>query len=283
MIKMIQIKKSTQLMCLFFYNILGDKMKIYLDLVMILNFSIDFILLLTVSLILKRNVAITRILLGAFVGGLSILFLFFNMNNILLFLFKIIISIFMILITFKYINLKYTLVNLLYLYMTSIILGGFLYLLNIEFSYKKVGIIFINNGLSINFIFLIIFSPIILYIYIKQTKYLRYNYSNYYNVEIIIQNKKYKYTAYMDTGNVLVDSLTKKSVILIDKRKLLFNIKEFRLIPYMGVNGSNMIKVVKIDKLLFNNREYINVLLGIMDNISLDGIDVILNRNLLED
>jgi stage II sporulation protein GA (sporulation sigma-E factor processing peptidase) len=222
-------------------------------------------------------------MLGAFVGGLSILFLFFDMNNMVLFMFKIIISILMTLITFKYINLKYTLINLLYLYMSSIILGGFLYLLNVEFSYKKVGIIFINNGLSINFIFLLIFSPIILYIYIKQTKNLRYNYSNYYNIEIINKNKKYKYIAYMDSGNVLVDSLTKKSVILIDKRKLLFNIKEFRLIPYMGVNGSNMIKVVKIDKLLFNNKEYSNVLLGIMDSISLDGVDVILNRKLLEE
>lgn len=258
-------------------------MKIYLDLVMILNFAIDFILLLTVSLILKRNVSITRIMLGAFIGGISILFLFFNMSSIILFIFKIIISVLMIIITFKYINLKYTLVNLLYLYMSSIILGGFLYLLNIEFSYKQVGIIFINNGLSINFIFLIIFSPVILYIYIRQTKNLRYNYSNYYNIEIINKNKKYKYTAYMDSGNVLVDSLTKKSVILIDKRKLLFNIKEFRLIPYMGVNGSNMIKVVKIDKLLFNNKEYNNVLLGIMDSISLDGVDVILNRKLLEE
>ena len=142
--------------------------------------------------------------------------------------------------------------------------------------------IFFNNGLSINFIFLIIFSPVILYIYIKQTKNLRYNYSNYYNIEIINKNKRYKYIGYMDSGNVLVDTLTKKIVILIDKRKLLFNIKEFRLIPYMGVNGSNMIKVVKIDKLIFNDKEYSNILLGIMDKISLEGVDVILNRKLLE-
>ena len=270
-------------MCLFFYTYVGDIMKIYLDLLMLLNFAIDFILLLTVSLILKRNISITRIMIGAFFGGISILFLFFNMSSFMLFLFKILISIMMIIITFKYINIKYTLINLLYLYMSSIILGGFLYLLNVEFSYKQIGIIFINNGLSINFIFLLLFSPIILYIYIKQTKNLRYNYSNYYNIEIINKNKKYKYTAYMDSGNVLIDSLTKKSVILIDKRKLLFNIKEFRLIPYMGVDGYNMIKVVKIDKLLFNNKEYNNVLLGIMDNISLDGVDVILNRKLLEE
>ena len=51
----------------------------------------------------------------------------------------------------------------------------------------------------------------------------------------------------------------------------------------MGVNGSSMIKVVKIDKLLFDGKEYNNILLGIMDRISLDGVDVILNRKLLEE
>ena len=257
-------------------------MKIYLDLIMILNFILDFILLLTVGLILKRKINLTRLLLGSFFGGISILFLFININSFILFIFKILISIFMIIISYKFINIKYTLINLLYLYMSSIILGGFLYLLNIEFSYKKVGLIFINNGLSINFIFLLITSPIILYIYIKQTKNLRYNYSNYYNITLIKNNKKYNYIGYMDSGNLLVDSITNKLVILIDKRKLLFDIKEFRLIPYMSVDGHHMIKVVKIDKIIFNNKEYSNILLGIMDKISIDGVDIILNRKLME-
>ena len=87
----------------------------------------------------------------------------------------------------------------------------------------------------------------------------------------------------MDTGNTLIDSLTKKSVILIDKRKILFGIKEFRIIPYMTVSGNSMIKVIKITKLVFNNKEYKNVLLGIIDKIELDGVDVILNRKLLEE
>ena len=258
-------------------------MKIYLDLVMILNFLIDFILLLSVKIILKRNIKLNKIILGSFIGGLSILLLFFNINSFVLFLFKIIISIVMIITSFGYRNIKYTLVNFLYLYMSSIILGGFLYLLNIEFSYKHIGVIFINNGLSVNFIFLLITSPIIIYIYIKQTKSLRYNYSNYYDIEIYLNRKKYKYTGYMDSGNTLTDTLTKKSVILIDKRKLLFNIKEFRLIPYMTISGSSMIKVIKITKLVFNNKEYKNVLLGIIDKIELDGVEVILNRKLLEE
>ena len=61
---------------LFFYNIIGDYVKVYLDLIMIINFFIDFLLLLGVSIILKRKVKINRIILSAFIGGISILFLF---------------------------------------------------------------------------------------------------------------------------------------------------------------------------------------------------------------
>ena len=84
----------------------------------------------------------------------------------------------MILVTFKFKNIRYTLKNIVYLYITSIVLGGCLYLLNIEFSYKQVGLVFYHNGLSINFIVLILASPIILFIYVKQAINLKNNYSN---------------------------------------------------------------------------------------------------------
>ncbi len=249
---------------------------------MILNFIIDFLLIISVSIILKRNITIIKAMYGAFIGGLSIILLFFNINSFELFIIKFLISICMILISFGYKNLKYTLVNIFYLYISSIVLGGFLYLINNQFSYKNDGIIFYYKGVSVNFIFLLITSPIIMYIYIKQLKNYKSNYSNYYNIEIYLKGKSYKYTAYLDSGNTLVDNVTGKFVILIDKRKLLFNIKEFRLIPYSTISGTSMLKVIKINKLLFQNNEYKNVLLGVVDNINLDGIDVILNRKLLE-
>ena len=256
-------------------------MKIYLDLVMILNFVIDFLLLMSVSIILKRKASVNRLLIGSFIGGLSIIFLFLNISSLELFIYKISISIIMTVIAFKYINIKYTLINLLYLYMSSIILGGFLYFLNLEFSMKHIGIVFINNGLSINFIFLLVTSPLILYIYIKETKKLRYKYSIYYNIEIYINKNKYNYIGYMDTGNILKDPMTGKIVILIDKRRVLFDIVNFRLVPYISVNNG-LLKVIKIDKLVFDGNTYKNILLGIIDNINIDGVDVILNRYLLE-
>ena len=100
---------------------------------MILNFCFDFILLLSVSVLLRRNVSIYKIIGGAFVGGISILFLFLTVSSFALFIYKVMMSILMVLVSFGYRNIKYTLKNLLYLYSASIILGGFLYFLNIEF------------------------------------------------------------------------------------------------------------------------------------------------------
>lgn len=262
-------------------------MKIYLDLVMILNFILDFLLLMGVSTLLRRNVKIEKILYGAFIGGLSILLLFIKMTNLQLFLFKIIISIFMILITFGYKDIKYTLKNLFYLYTSSLILGGTLYYLNIEFSYKQEGIVFYHQGLSINYIFLIILSPIIIYFYIKQGLFLKNNYSNYYQITINIdQNHSLIGTAFLDTGNKLTDPYTKKPIILVDKRKFIYDMNEFKmiLVPITTANGTSLLPCIKINNIKIKGiGTKKNILLGIMEgNVKIDGIDFLLHEKILE-
>ena len=51
-------------------------MKVYIDIVFFTNFLFDFILLLSVNIILKRNMKIYRIILGALTGTLTLLMLF---------------------------------------------------------------------------------------------------------------------------------------------------------------------------------------------------------------
>ena len=126
-------------------------MTIYVDVVLILNFLVDLMLLVTVKVTLKRNVKFYKLILASLFGSLSVLLLFIKLTSFTLFLIKVGISIIMSLIAFKFISLKYTINNLIYLYMTSTILGGFLYMLNVEFSHRQEGLIFINSGLSINY------------------------------------------------------------------------------------------------------------------------------------
>ena len=253
-------------------------MKIYLDLIMIINFFFDLILLLSVAFVLKRKINYERLMFSSFLGGLSILGLFINFNNLTLFIYKFLISILMVIICFKYQDIKYFFNNLLFLYINSIVLGGFLYFLNISFSYKHDGLIFFHHGLSINFITLIILGPLIIYLYVKQLKKLKNNYNNYLDVFIYINNDEYHYTGYIDSGNNL--SYKNIPVILMDKRKILFEVKEFVFMPYQALNYTGLLKLIKLDKVVINNMEY-KAFLGISDtNINIDGVDILINNKM---
>ncbi|MCI9233466.1 MAG: hypothetical protein HFH08_02565 [Bacilli bacterium] len=263
-------------------------MKIYLDLIMILNFLFDFFLLMGVSIILRRNVSINRLLKGAFFGGLSILFLFLNVNSFELFLLKIMISIIMVILTFGFRDIRYTFKNLFYLYSASMILGGFLYYLNVEFSYKQEGIVFYHNGLSINYIVLLMVSPIILFIYVKQGIYLKNNYSNYYQIDLFFdKNRVLHCNGFLDSGNHLVEPYGHKPIILIDHRKFIYDINEFKmiLVPMTTASGTTLLECIHVPVIEIKGvgrRE--NVLLGIMkQNITIDGIDVLLHTKIMEE
>jgi len=256
-------------------------MKIYLDYVMIINFFFDFILLMTVSYILKRNAEIKKIIMGAFLGGLSVLLLFLNLNSFEIFLYKLCMSLIMIYVTFGFKSIKFFVRNLVFLYVVSMFLGGGLYFLNNQFSYESIGLVFVNNDYSINLIFIVIIAPLITYFYVRQCKKLKTKYNNFYDVSIFIGENIVKCIGFLDTGNTLVDPLTKKKVILIDKRKSLFSIKKYMKVPYYNASGLSILDCFKPDKVSIDDMEYKNILVGITDLRSTD-YDVILNYKLME-
>lgn len=247
-------------------------MTVYIDGVLFLNFIFDFMLLLTTSIVLKRNVKIFNIILGAFIGSLSTLVLFFNITSIQLFIIKIYLSILMILFTFYYKDLKYTLINLGIFYIISILLGGFLYFLNIEFSYKHNGLIFYNNGLSINVIILFIISPVILYIYIRQSKIFQKRIKHCHKVNLKIGKKNISLNGYLDTGNTL--SYKGKPVVITNILNN-FNKKKI-MVPYVTIDGTGMIECIEA-KVEIKDLGIYDVLLGFNENINISGVDILLN------
>ena len=260
-------------------------MTIYIDLIILLNFFLDFLLLMTVSLILKRNTKLIRIIIGAFIGGLSIVSLFINMSSLSLFILKFIISVFMCLISFSYKNIKYTLNNILYLYFVSIILGGFLYFINDSVSYKNVGLIFFHNGLSINIIIIIVASPIILFLYYKQAVKQKEELNKKYIVDItFLNNKKLELTGFLDTGNNLYDPYKKRPIIVINK-SILGNYKpNLILVPCITVNKESMLSCFKIKEIIINGKKIEEeVLIGISDNnFNIEGVDLLLHKKIIK-
>jgi stage II sporulation protein GA (sporulation sigma-E factor processing peptidase) len=247
-------------------------MTIYIDAVIILNYLFDYFILKTVNIVLRRNISKKRILLGALTGEISIILLLCNYNVIILLICKLIMAIFINIITFKYQDLKYTLINLSYFYMISIILGGFIYFLKLN---------------HINYFIILLLFPLILLLYHYQEKKLKNQYHNYYLVKILFENnKELTVNGYLDTGNNLIDPISNKPVIILDKRliKGVIAIRSPVYVPYHALNYHSVLKCLKPKYITINEHIINNVLIGIMDNpINIDGVGCILNNKLKEE
>lgn len=268
-------------MLFFFYNDIGDKMKVYIDLLLIFNFIIDFLLLLSVAAILKRRVSFYRITAGAFFGSFSLLLLFIPLNSIGLLLLKFLTSIIMVLITFKYKDIRYFIKNIGYFYFVSMLLGGGIYLWNTTFSYNNEGISFISNSYQLNFFGLLILSPILIAYYVRKMKSMEEQYNYYYYVDVYYKDKNIKGVGFLDSGNTL--TYKKNPVILITKDKISFDIESYELLPYQALNYIGIVKCFKINYILLNEKRWDNVYLGIMENsFGMDGVDFLLHREMME-
>lgn len=240
-------------------------MEIYIDLILLLNVYLDFLILLCTSYILKRNVSIKRIFLGSLVGGISTFLLFIKLNNFILISMKLLFSILMVLSTFSFKSFKYFINNLIYLYLTSIVLGGGLYLLDLD--------------IGLNVVLLIFISIIIIYFYKFSFLKIKYNYNNYHKVEIIYKNNTYSYIGFIDTGNKLVDQYKNRPISLIYSDAFNYEYMDIVLVPYETASGNGILKCLKIDYLVIDGIKYKNSLIGFMNKeINIDGVDVILNN-----
>ena len=243
-----------------------DFMVIYIDLLIILNFVYDFLILKVVCIVLKRNTNNLRIIISSLFGEFSILLLILNYNYIILLVSKLLIAIIMNIIAFKYKNSKYLLINISYFYMISIILGGFIYFLHIK---------------GVNYIVIMSLIPLILLIYIIQN-YFKNNYSNYYNVVITCNNNhKIKVVGYLDTGNNIVDPISLKPVIILNKNRYKEKYKSYIFVNVKVLNNTTLLKCIKPKYIKINNHIINNVLIGLAEeDIKIDGVDCLLNNKL---
>lgn len=245
-------------------------MLIYLDLIFLLNLWIDFLLLLTTNVILKYKTSYIRLFLASLVGACST-FLFLINNKIVLFIFKILFSIMMQLITNKYKGIKTLIENTFYFYLTSIILAGTLYLLKLD-----------QLKMRYNFFLLFILTPIILKIYKKEIKKLDTYYSDIYAVTVIYKGKKYYFNAYLDTGNKLYDQYKKRPISLVYTSKIVVNYKDCLFVPIETASGNTLLKCIIVEKIIINNKEKNNVLIGLSKNqFQIQDIDMILHKDII--
>ena len=178
----------------------------------------------------------------------------------------------MIIICYGYKNIKYTFDNVIYLYMCSVILAGFLYFLKIEFN-------------NLSYLIILIISPIILYLYLKQQKNLKEKINFYKKIIITFKNNQtLELNGFVDSGNKLKDPITNKYIILINKNKLkgIYNIRSPMYVPIKTINKKSILECISIKNIIIDNKKYNNYLLGLSDNDFLD-FDCLLNYHIMEE
>lgn len=244
-------------------------MKMYIDLFFIFNVIMDYIIIMSTNILLKRRTSYIRMILSSLIGGISSLVLFTSLNKIVIEIVSIVI---MVLISFGYKGIRYLINNILYMYILSTLLGGIIYLFNIK----------VSNSMFLTYLIIIVISIEIMLLYIKENKKMRSIYNNYYKVDIYFKDReKLSLIGFVDTGNNLYDPYKKRPVIIVHNKY----IKEdkYILVPYHTINGNGLLKCIKPDIIFIDGIGYKgNVLIGFSDSFNFgDGVDVILHKDIM--
>jgi len=205
-------------------------MTIYLDIIWLLNFLIDLLLLLLTSFVLKKKTTKTRLFLGAMFASLYLLFLFYPIVSFMTHpIMKGIYSILIILITFQFQQFRSFVQALLMFYFVNFAVGGGLiglhFFLQVDQSFIQGTFATRGNqfGSPISWLFVIVGFPL-MYYYTKNrfdsVETVKIRYEETVDVSIEIDGKVFYLKGFIDSGNQLTDPFTQKPVMILDMTKL---------------------------------------------------------------
>ncbi|MFC0301501.1 sigma-E processing peptidase SpoIIGA [Virgibacillus soli] len=202
-------------------------MTLYLDAVWLLNFLLDGMLLLITQAILKEQSSRYRVLFGATIASLLVpITLFFPNTFLTSFIGKCIYSILIIRSTFRFYTITRFMKQLMTFYFVSFAVGGgllaFHFLLQNNFVLSESGFLTFHSGLGdpVSWSFVVIGFPIVLYFtkrHMDKHTFDKIRYDQMYPVTITIKEQTFHTIGYIDSGNQLIDPISKKHVVICDE------------------------------------------------------------------
>ena len=199
-------------------------MTIYLDIVLIENLCMNYIILFATGFIMKIKLHHFKIIISALIGGLYAILAYMQTfpfySNMFV---KIVLSICMVYIAFAPRGIKAILKQLVMFYLISFAFGGCAFAL---LYFLKPQDIFMINGVYIGTYPVKIallggaVGFVITYIAFKVVKSKMSQKSLIYNLQIKMDEKTTKMKAMLDTGNQLKEPITAIPVIVVEKEKL---------------------------------------------------------------
>lgn len=227
-------------------------MTIYLDVVLLENLCMNYIILFATAYILKLKVKQWRLILSSLLGGvyavvsyLEILPLYSN------FAVKILLSIGMVYLAFRANSIKTLAKQLVLFYLTSFVFGGCAFAL---LYFVRPQDILMQNGVYIGTYPLKIallgglVGFIITYIAFRIVKTKFKKKDMIYNITIKIEQKQINLKAMLDTGNLLKEPITGMPVIVVEKQEL-YSIIPANLLNHIqqliGGEASNIVNQIE--------------------------------------
>lgn len=202
-------------------------MTIYIDVVLIENLIMNYIILLATGIVLKTKIKHIRLIIASLIGAIYSIFTYVITIQIYSnFFLKILLSIMIIYVAFNPQNVKNMWKDLLIFYLTSFVFGGAAFAL---IYIVKPQDILMKNGLFLGTYPLktVVLAGIVGFIIIVVTfKIVKSKITKkdiYKDVNIQIDGKQINLKAMLDTGNMLKDPISGSPVIVVEK-SILYNL-----------------------------------------------------------
>lgn len=264
-------------------------MKIYADMLFAINFSMDFISLFITSIILQRKVNKKRLLLASAIGGVYGVFeVISSFNSVVSVFISIVISFLMCFVTYSEKSIK-RFVGIYVVFLgISACLGG---VMSIMYSFMNRLLSEYIESYTYNSVytgarFFIIAALSIIASLIFGRFFITEKKIKAVLIEFEINNRKFSTNALCDSGNLLTEPISGKSVILIAENtnigKEILAVPDVfkRYIPYEGVGGSGMIKGI-VPKNLWVNKKQRNAVLATISKKDFAGYEACISSSLI--
>ncbi len=199
-------------------------MTIYIDVILVENLMMNYIILLATGIVAKVKIKQFRLVLASLIGAIYTIISYMKILNLQFsFVFKIILSIIIVYAAYNPQRMSKMWKILLIFYLVSFVFGGVAFSLIYIVKPQEV---LMKNGMFLGTYPLktIMLGAVIAFLIIIATfKIVKNKISKkdvIYDIEVMINDKKIKARALIDTGNMLKEPITNTPVIVIEKALL---------------------------------------------------------------
>ncbi len=265
-------------------------MVIYVDVLFVVNFFINYFLLGVTAKFSKFNPKTFRLILASALGGAySLIILADNIGVIVLWASKLIVAALMLLVAFSYHRVKSFALSFLIFAFVNLIFLGMIIGVCITFNPQSVAVhnSVVYFDISARGLLFCAFVAYLLSCIVVRIHNRRLLKREIYSITIFANNQQVTLYAFLDTGNKLREPFSDTPVIIADKSKVAHcaTNKNIRLIPTSTVNSQSLLTAFKADKVIIKSstgQEVVeNLYIALTDQLNNQSYSAIINPEIL--